>query len=200
MNSEFAQMRAVRPLPLANGWIRTHSACAHAQRSITFDRPSSSSSLPFGYRASKISTALRRLCSNAFNSSATLLGGTPSWRPIRTPVVSRPCSPRKRPTYLTSGTSRPAIVSHCHWRAASIVGTSLRLALSRTACRTWVRFLPSRGLSASQSATKGFAHHRLSWCLFRSSLSPSVVSLYWSSLNGVGGPKSSFPLNKFRNR
>src|SRR5260221_3392335 len=167
-------MRAVRPFPLANGWIRTHSACAHAHRSMTAARPSVSSASGRGYRASSAATALCKVCSKAASSEATRSGGAPPCPPTQTRVVSRPGSPRKRPTYFLSGTLRPAIVSPRHRRASSTVGTALRAARSRTSRRTPTRFCRSLGLSASQSATYQLAHQPLGRSLCASSL-----TLHW---------------------
>ena len=89
-------------------------------------------------------------------------------------VVSRPGSPRKRPTNCLSGPLRPAIVSPCHRRASSTAGTSLRAARSRTSRRTPTRFCRSLGLSASQSATYQLAHQPLG-----GSLGASCLTLHW---------------------
>ena len=139
-------------MPFAKGWIRTHSACTHAQNSRMSKRFSCVTVAPTLKLLSKSANISCRLFSNAPNAFFTSHGATPEYGPILTPVSSNPFSPRNRPIYISLAGTRFLMVSTCHIRASSTDNGFRALASSRMKLRSRVRFAHSIGLSSSQSA------------------------------------------------
>ncbi len=108
---------AVRPLPLAKGWIRTHSECAHAQVSITANNPSSSGSSFGATDTSSLLSTLSIVDSNSASSFATWSGCVPRCLPMLTSHLFSGGSPRTTPT------AAPGVVP-CRGSRAEVFGDS----------------------------------------------------------------------------
>ncbi len=157
----FAQRRAARPLPLRNGWMRTHSECAHAHTSITAASWSTSSAVPARIKASSRETAFCSTCSKATSAGTTSRDAIPRREPISTSTFSSPGSPRNFPTAPILGTVKPVRNSRCQLRAAARLGLTRRRASSRIRWSNPCRLCLNFGLSSSQSGMEQAANFRL---------------------------------------
>src|ERR1700693_4093363 len=191
MATLLAQRRAVRPLPFANGWIRTHSACTQAQRSTIAASWSTSGSCPIGSSASNLATSSWSFASKRASSSATFAEFTPKFEPAFTWTFSSPGSPRNAPTNPESRASKPSIARVCQRLAASSVGVlrcDAHRAISWSICE---RFLRNCGLSSSQLGTEKISNHALDGSHWLK-LSADEFPLYRLSLNRVFDPHFGF--------